>query len=299
MHSLYKQGVAVLFFTALSGCAAPGYHYVSTGTTKGFEAIPDNPCELSFVNKPVILSWLNSSIGKPNGVSEKVISIRDSSDVDRDVLWGSYSKSMTCHGTLVFANGNTASGFFAYSTENGIFAYAAPSTIFAYSNPGTIIVTWTSDAELAKKKEEQHAQAVQHEQQQKLASPPPPTPEMALFQQIVSGAVLPKWKFLGVNTDSYGRRDFVFFAADTIQKQKTDTIQKKKKYTDVFVGGLHEWYGSNPGDLISGIQTGKYRTSSLSIIHVHCDTEDIGDDFSGAKMFETQLVSYVCAHKKK
>jgi hypothetical protein len=49
---------------------------------------------------------------------------------------------------------------------------------------------------------------------------------------------------------------------------------------------------------ISGFQEGKYRPGSLNISHVHCDTEGIGDDWSGAKMFETQLVSYVCAHEK-
>ena len=120
--------------------------------------------------------------------------------------------------------------------------------------------------------------------------PPSPTPEMALLQQIASGVVLPKWKFLGVNTDGYGRRYFVFFAGNT--------MQKKKKYTDVVVGSLHSGYGSSPEGLISGIQAGKYRPDSLNITHVHCDTEDIGDDFSGAKLFETQLVSYVCAHQK-
>jgi len=154
MRSLYKQVVAVLIFTALSGCAAPpGYHYESGSFTQ----VPDDPCELSFVNKPSGLSWLNSSIGKPNGVSEKVISIMDSSGVDQNVLQDLHTPAIptyTCHGTLVFASGNTASGIFAYSDPGG-------------NNP--LIVTWISDAELAKKKEDQRAQAVQHEQQLKLA----------------------------------------------------------------------------------------------------------------------------------
>lgn len=165
MRSLYKQAVAVLIFTALSGCAAqPGYHYVD------YVQVPDDLCELSFVNEPGTLSWLNASIGKPNGVSEKVVSIRNSSSTNIENPWKSpvichpegascmcdclgYSlfgprSPAICHGTLVFANGNTASGF------------------FALTYPGyPVTVTWTSDAELAKKKEE-------HEQQQKLASEP-------------------------------------------------------------------------------------------------------------------------------
>lgn len=119
---------------------------------------------------------------------------------------------------------------------------------------------------------------------------PPPSPEVTLLQKINSGALRPKWKFLGVNTDRYDRRYFIFFAADT--------IQKKKQYTDVVVGSLQARHGSSPEDLISGIEAGKYRSDSLSITHVNCTTEELIDDFSGAKMFETQLASYVCTHKK-
>jgi hypothetical protein len=126
--------------------------------------------------------------------------------------------------------------------------------------------------------------------QNERAPPPPPTPEMALLQDISSGGVLPKWKFLGVNTDRYGRRYFVFFAADT--------IQKKTGYTDVVVGSVENKSGLDDSGFISGFQEGKYHAGILNFSHVDCDTEDIGDDFSGAKMFETQLVSYVCAHEQ-
>jgi hypothetical protein len=118
-------------------------------------------------------------------------------------------------------------------------------------------------------------------------------PEMAQLQQIGSGAVLPKWKFLGDYTDEYGQMKFVFFAANT--------IQKKKAYTDVVVGNWHNRSraGDSPESVISDIQEGKILANSLTITHVHCDTEVISSlDFSGAKMFEMQLVSYVCAHKK-
>ena len=123
------------------------------------------------------------------------------------------------------------------------------------------------------------------------APPPPPIPEMVRLQQIFRMEVLPKWKFLGVDTDLYGRRYFVFFAADTIEKKET--------YTDVVVASAQHQFGSvsgpSPDGFISGVQEGRYRPGSVYITHVHCDTERIDP---GPKLFETQLVSYVCAHQQ-
>ena len=111
MRSLYKQVVAVLFFTALYGCAAPlGPPY---GDDDFLRINPDDQCRLSFVNKPDVLAWLNTSIGKPSGVSEEVIEIRNSSYVQLKIPHPLLS-SLSCHSTLVFANGNTASGVFAF-----------------------------------------------------------------------------------------------------------------------------------------------------------------------------------------
>jgi hypothetical protein len=125
--------------------------------------------------------------------------------------------------------------------------------------------------------------------QNALAPAPPPTPEMALLQQIANGTVLPKWKFLGVNIDQYGRKSFMFVAADT--------IQKKAKYADVVIASAEYGNSPNPDMFISGVQEGKYRPGSLNYAHVHCDSESVDDYFPGAKMIETPLVSYVCSHQ--
>jgi len=111
MRSLYKQVAAVLIFTVLSGCAAPlGPPY---GTDDFYRAVLGDPCALSFVNKPDVLAWLNTSIGKPSGVSEKVIEIRNSSYVQLKPPH-SLNSSLACHSTLVFSGGNTANGTFAF-----------------------------------------------------------------------------------------------------------------------------------------------------------------------------------------
>jgi hypothetical protein len=126
------------------------------------------------------------------------------------------------------------------------------------------------------------------------APPPPPSPEAALLQQIMKGEVLPKWKFLGINTDRSGRQYFVFFGADT--------IQTKEEYTDVVIANLQyhssPTYGPSPEGVVSGFQEGRYRADSLTMAHVSCDKETIEDSGFGAKMFETQVVTYVCAHNQ-
>lgn len=124
------------------------------------------------------------------------------------------------------------------------------------------------------------------------AQAPTSDPGMVLLEQIAHSVVLPKWKFLGVRTDNYGRRYFIFFAADTIRSQE--------KFTDVVVGSAEYQYGTSmsPESLISGIQEGKYRPGALTFAHIRCETERI-EGFSEAKMFEDQLVAYVCAHQQK
>jgi len=118
------------------------------------------------------------------------------------------------------------------------------------------------------------------------APPAPPSPEMKLLQQIGSGLVLPAWKFLGVYSDGYNKKNFIFYAKDT--------IKKKKEYTDVVVGSFEAGSNDSAPLFITMVQQGRYRSNSLNITHVHCDTETIGMDVSGAKVFESQLISAVC-----
>lgn len=130
------------------------------------------------------------------------------------------------------------------------------------------------------------------------APPPPPSPEMVLLQQIFDMRVVPKWNFLGVRTEDDGRSYFVFFGADTIQRKET--------YTDVVTGSVKYHHGPNeppnypdelmpPNALISKVLEGRHRPESLSITHVDCNAATVLD-YSEAKMFESQLVSYVCSH---
>jgi hypothetical protein len=123
------------------------------------------------------------------------------------------------------------------------------------------------------------------------APPPPPDADMVQLQQIHDGVFLPRWKFLGVKDGQYGRY-FVFFGADT--------IKKKPMYTDVVVGywNAESRSGLSPENFISDVQEGKNsRQGNYAITHIHCDTENMDENYSGAKLFETQLVAYVCAHR--
>ena len=82
---------------------------------------------------------------------------------------------------------------------------------------------------------------------------------------------------------------FVFFGADT--------IKNKPMYTDVIVGYWQAVSGISPEKFIAEIQDGERARGNLAITHVHCDSESIDENFSGAKLYETQLVTYVCVHR--
>lgn len=114
---------------------------------------------------------------------------------------------------------------------------------------------------------------------------------MELLERIAHLQTLPKWKFLGLRTDNYERQYFVFFGADT--------IQQTARFTDVVVAytQYQKGYGfpSSPEAFISALQEGQRRQEAVVIAHIDCAAERI-EGFSEAKMFEDQLVTYVCAH---
>lgn len=109
-----------------------------------------------------------------------------------------------------------------------------------------------------------------------------------LLQDIGTQKILPKWKLLGVTDDVYGRRDFIFFAADTIWREPP--------YLDVVIAKLPlPLDGDSNEEVISRMQRGGY-AASLMISRIDCKTEEIaGIDVTGAKTFELSLVAYLCA----
>ena len=67
----------MLPIVGVAGCLAPaGYHY----NPGSFTPTPNDPCQASVVNGAGMLSWINSTIGKPQGVRQVVVSVSGSAD---------------------------------------------------------------------------------------------------------------------------------------------------------------------------------------------------------------------------
>jgi hypothetical protein len=114
----------------------------------------------------------------------------------------------------------------------------------------------------------------------------------ALLEKIEHTSYLPKWKFLGVRTDNYGRNYYMFFGADT--------IRTAEKYLDVVIGAVEyrSGFATSPELFVSGVQQGKYKLGGLTIAQIDC-TDELIAGYSDAKLFEDHVASFVCAHAPK
>jgi Signal transduction histidine kinase regulating citrate/malate metabolism len=108
----------------VAGCMAPkGYHY----ETGSFTATPNDPCMQSFVNSKGFLSWVNSSAGKPKGVSHSVTHLSGTTDASATDLMalklpyageGAGSQAaIACYATAHFQDG---------TSEDGLIDISAP-----------------------------------------------------------------------------------------------------------------------------------------------------------------------------
>ena len=91
-------------------------------------------------------------------------------------------------------------------------------------------------------------------------------PDKALIEKINHSEFLPKWRFLGIRTDNYGRSYFVFFGADT--------IRPADKYLNVIVASAEyrTGFATSPELFVSGFQEGHYRPSGLTVAQIDCSS---------------------------
>ncbi|MBV8187479.1 MAG: hypothetical protein JOY64_12285 [Alphaproteobacteria bacterium] len=96
---------------AATACAPPGYHY------DGLTITPNDPCWLPEFRAPPAISWVNTTVGGPNGVPYRVESISNLNQASHNSLATvglhfipSGPNSSLCHVDLTFVNGKSDSG---------------------------------------------------------------------------------------------------------------------------------------------------------------------------------------------
>jgi hypothetical protein len=130
--------LALPFAAAAQTVAPPGYHYEPGSST----LTPDDPCWLPAMTSPGAVATVNRSIGKPNGVPARVVSITDLASASPNSLASvgiellSYGgdTGIACHAMLHFATGSEQSG------------------VLSLYNPGeyaTLKVQWIRDSKIA------------------------------------------------------------------------------------------------------------------------------------------------------
>ena len=104
----------MLSIISLCGCIAPvGYHY----NPGSFTPTPNDPCQVSVVNGAGMLSWINSTVGKPNGVHQTVVSVSGTARAGfADLITlglpgaGAGQTAIACYATLRYQDGTTEDG---------------------------------------------------------------------------------------------------------------------------------------------------------------------------------------------
>jgi len=114
----------LLAAACLVGCVPPqGYHRAPGSLV----TVPDDPCMASVVNSERSLSWINSSVGKPRGLSQTVVFMSGTKDAASSDL-GLFNLSGTgtawehraafaCYATAHFQDGTTQDGIIHVTTR--------------------------------------------------------------------------------------------------------------------------------------------------------------------------------------
>jgi hypothetical protein len=139
LFAIILVAIVVLPFAAEAQgqVAPPGYHY-EPGSSK---LTPNDPCWLPAMTSPGAVSNVNRSIGKPDGISARIVSISDLASADPNSLSsvgirlvGIGNNGIACHGTLHFANG---------SAQNGVLSLYDPGEY------APLQIQWIPDSKIA------------------------------------------------------------------------------------------------------------------------------------------------------
>jgi hypothetical protein len=120
---------------AIAGCAPPGYHY------DGLAVAPNDPCWLPEFRAPPAIAWVNTTLGRPNGVPYRVASISNLNQASVSSLASvgmhfipGGSRSSLCHVELTFVSGKSDSGVLS---------------IFYPGEYADLQIEWVSDTKIA------------------------------------------------------------------------------------------------------------------------------------------------------
>lgn len=122
--------MVALLCIALAGCAPQGYHYGTWSVTdpaQAFRLQPNDACRAPEMTSVGALQWLNSRMGQAGGPPRTVVAIQNL----RGASFQS-GASISCHCTIVMADGLTQTGTLSFSDPGG----SAP-----------LQVSWLSDAD--------------------------------------------------------------------------------------------------------------------------------------------------------
>jgi hypothetical protein len=120
---------------AIVGCAPPGYHY------DGLTVAPNDPCWLPEFRAPPAIAWVNTTLGRPNGVPYRVEAISNLNQASLSSLASvgmhfipSGPRSSLCHVDLTFVGGKSDSGVLS---------------IYYPGEYADLQIEWVSDAKIA------------------------------------------------------------------------------------------------------------------------------------------------------
>jgi hypothetical protein len=127
--------MALIGSISVAACAPPDYHY------NGLTITPNDPCWLPEFRAAPAISWVNTTVGRPNGVPYRVESISNLNQASHSSLAtvGMHfipigPKSALCQANLTFANGKS---------DSGVLSVYYPGE-YAY-----LQIEWVSDTKIA------------------------------------------------------------------------------------------------------------------------------------------------------
>lgn len=123
--------LGLLLAVSSAACAPAGYQYGAWSVTdpgQAFRLQPRDGCQRPELTSAGALQWINSHIGEPHGPPGRVVAIQSLSGAP----YADESSSISCHGSIVLADGSTEAGTLQFSDPGG---------------SGSLGVAWQSDAE--------------------------------------------------------------------------------------------------------------------------------------------------------
>lgn len=129
------SAIVLIATIAIGACASPGYHY------DGLTSTPNDPCWLPEFRAEPAIAWVNTTVGRPNGVPYPVASISNLNQASHSSLAevgiqmiASGPKAALCHAELTFVNSKSESGVLS---------------IFYPGEYADLQIEWVADAKIA------------------------------------------------------------------------------------------------------------------------------------------------------